>query len=238
MSLELTIFNGEFPIISKEINILDVVKESSVTDYEFVYVKSDKTFNVTIKTNCPSYVYLHQIHSIPKYKFWTEEYLAEYSKKNLSEYYDTENILNDFIGSIRHGTYTNMFCIIDLYRKVKKTNIELSTTDLFSRLFLFLNKIDRTLWNFYVSDFIFYGLFQEKMVNIITFLYSKKAFKKADGILVALSNLPKSKNNYFFDSIEFILNVFTDRKKKNLYSFILFNKRCAQIPYRLIYSYI
>ena len=243
MSLIFTISSGNFPIISIKKEINGIIKESLFSTHDFKVIKSGKTFEVTIETNCPSYVFLQKIDFFRQYEIWTEQYLAEYSNKYSSKYFDTSIILMDFIASVRHGTYTNMFCIIDLYRKVKKTNIESSTTEFFERLFSYLNE-DKSIWIFYISEYIFYSLFEEKMVKIITFLYSKKAFKKCDGILLALLSLSKSKiNRYIDNSIKFIINNLMSIKKKSFYYFILCsfkicNEKSSQIPYRLVYSYI
>lgn len=252
MSLEFTISSGIVPLISIQKTIERVSKESLITAYELQFVKSGKTFNVTIKTNYETYIFLQKINSKPQYEIWAEQYLDEYKKKFSIEYYDTSRIFMDFIGSIRHGTYTNMVCIIDLYRNVKKTNIESSTTDLLTRFFSFLKEPNEFLWKFYISTYIFYSLFQEKMVKAISFLYSKRAFKKADGILLAFLNLSKSKINRDIDSsVKFIYEnslKFRDEyllkaKKAELHSFTLCSFRICpnfpnQVPYKHIYSFL
>jgi len=246
MSLIFTIYDFGKPIFSIKIEPRDVVKESFFSTHNFKVIKSGKIYDVTIETNCPTYVFLQKINSFRQYEIWTHQYLEECSKRYSSKYYDTSIILRDFFTSVRHGTYLNMFSIVDLYRNIKKTNIESSTIEFFQKLFSYV--IEGSIIEIYgMSEYIFYSLFEEKMIKIITFLYSKKAFKKANGILLALLHLSKSKiNTYTNTSIKCIIKNLMNMKRKNFYCFTLCSfkicnsfKICSgQIPYRLIYSYI
>lgn len=243
MTLVFTISLERLPIFSTIKDPRDGhVKEPFDSIFEYEVHKFGKTFVVSIETNCPTYVFLQKINSLRQYEIWTNEYLEECSKRHFPEYYDTPHILMDFIGSVRHGTFPNIFSIIELYRKVKKTNIESSTIELFQRLFSYLNNDGgKCLFYFYISDTMFYSLFEEKMVKIITFLYSKKAFLKADRILSALS---KSKINKYRDTSK--NKIFGDLmkiKNNNYYYFIFcvskrYNENYGQIPIRHIYSFL
>ena len=92
-----------------------------------------------------------------------------------------------------------------------------------------------------MSDYIFYSLFEKKMIKMIIFLNSKQAFRKESGILSALS---KSKiNKYKQTSKNKIFYILKNIKKSNFYYFILcsykvFNKKLGEDPLRHIYSYI
>jgi len=243
--LNLFICFNETVICDKIHDILENIEiENSYTTYEFKFIQSNKIFDIKIITNYPSYILLQKIRSLYQYEIWTEQYLEEYRKKYLPEYYETNKILIDIISDIRNGTYKNIFCTIDLYRTIKKTNIEKSTTELFLRLFTFLNGNHPFLWTFYISKYILYSSFQKKMLDIITYLHSKGNFKKANGIHFALCNLSKIKLNKYIDkSILMICNNIINIKKNNIdYLFLclikIFNEKCYQIPFRIIYSYL